>query len=119
MWLLLLLLLLLLSVHSDGGLSLPPLLLLLCLLPQEVDELGSDDDDDDEGAEDTDAHRDIRTGDDVDAGEEGGDQGLKATEIDAYWLQREISKYFAGADANAAQKLSEDVFAKLEATSTR
>ncbi len=76
-----------------------------------------DDEGDDDGAEDTDAHRDIRTGDDVDAGEEGGDQGLKATVIDAYWLQREISKYFAGADADAAQKLSEDVFAKLEAGS--
>lgn len=87
----------------------------LCL--QEVDELVEEDDGDDEGAEDTEAHRDIRTGNDVDAGEEGGKDGLKAVDIDAYWLQREISKDFAGIDADAAQKLSEEVFAKLEAGS--
>jgi pre-mRNA-splicing helicase BRR2 len=80
-----------------------------------VDELDEDADEDEEGAEDTDmAAHEVRTGGDVDAGEEDHDSGLKATEIDAYWLQREITKYFAGIDADAAQKLSEEVFAKLE-----
>lgn len=71
--------------------------------------------DEDEGAEDTDmAAHEVRTGNDVDAGEDAQDTGLKATDIDAYWLQREIAKYFAGIDADEAQKLSEEVFAKLQ-----
>jgi len=82
---------------------------------QEVDELAEDDAEEEEGAEDTDmAAHEVRTGNDVDAGEDARDSGLKATEIDAYWLQREIAKYFDGIDANAAQTLSEEVFTKLE-----
>jgi len=85
---------------------------------KEVDELvEEDEEEDEEGAEDTQANQDIRTGTDVDAGEEAADDGLKAIEIDAYWLQREISKYMPGIDANAAQKLSEEVFTKLQAGS--
>lgn len=84
-------------------------------MAQEVDELAEDDAEEEEGAEDTDmAAHEVRTGNDVDAGEDARDSGLKATEIDAYWLQREIAKYFDGIDANAAQTLSEEVFTKLE-----
>lgn len=35
-------------------------------------------------------------------------------EIDAYWLQRRISKAFGDIDPNAAQKLGEDTFAALQ-----
>lgn len=35
-------------------------------------------------------------------------------EIDAYWLQRRISKAFGDIDPNAAQKLAEDVFEALQ-----
>lgn len=35
-------------------------------------------------------------------------------EIDAYWLQRRISKAFGDIDPNAAQKLAEDVFDALQ-----
>lgn len=35
-------------------------------------------------------------------------------EIDAYWLQRRVSKAFGDIDPNAAQKLAEEAFAALE-----
>jgi len=35
-------------------------------------------------------------------------------EIDAYWLQRRISKAFGDIDPNAAQKLAEDTFEALQ-----
>ena len=35
-------------------------------------------------------------------------------EIDAYWLQRKISKAYGDIDPNTAQRLAEDVFAALE-----
>lgn len=37
-----------------------------------------------------------------------------AQEIDAYWLQRRVSKAFGDIDPNAAQKLAEEAFAALE-----
>ena len=48
---------------------------------------------------------DIRTtAMDVDAGEEGGDDGLlRVQEIDAYWLQRRIASALGYSDADAAK----------------
>lgn len=40
-------------------------------------------------------------------------------EIDAYWLQRRVSKAFGDIDPNAAQKLAEDVFEALQVGSWR
>ncbi|EFN58670.1 hypothetical protein CHLNCDRAFT_140958 [Chlorella variabilis] len=40
-------------------------------------------------------------------------------EIDAYWLQRRISKAFGDIDPNAAQKLGEDTFAALQMPDAR
>lgn len=41
---------------------------------------------------------------DVDAGEEGGDDGLlRVQEIDAYWLQRRIASALGYSDADAAK----------------
>lgn len=51
---------------------------------------------------------------DVDEGEEHVDTGLNVQEIDAYWLQRRISKAFGEIDANASQKLAEEVFVALQ-----
>lgn len=35
-------------------------------------------------------------------------------EIDAYWLQRRISKSFEGIEANESKKLAEEVFESLQ-----
>merc|ERR1712232_1260144 len=45
---------------------------------------------------------------------------LKVQEIDAYWLQREISKVFssARAEANQSQKLSEEIFDIISSSQT-
>lgn len=74
----------------------------------------SDDADDEQGKDDTEMGVDIRTNMDVDEGEEMLDTGLNAQEIDAYWLQRRISKEFDDIDANASQKLAEEVFIALQ-----
>lgn len=48
--------------------------------------------------------------DDVDAGEEARDDGLKVQEVDAYWLQRRIAKALGpSVDAPKAQALAEQV----------
>jgi pre-mRNA-splicing helicase BRR2 len=76
-----------------------------------------DDDEEDEGAdgEGDAAAGGVRTGGvDVDAGEEARDDGIPVQEIDAYWLQRRVSKAFGDIDPNAAQKLAEDTYAALE-----
>lgn len=52
---------------------------------------------------------------DVDAGEEGGDDGgLRVQEIDAYWLQRRVAAAFPQLDASAAQRMAADVFGALQ-----
>lgn len=52
-------------------------------------------------------------------GDEDG-QGLNAQEIDAYWLQRQVSKAFGGSlDANQAQQLADDVLGVLGSSSVR
>jgi pre-mRNA-splicing helicase BRR2 len=62
----------------------------------------------------------VRTGGmDVDAGEEAHDGGIPVQEIDAYWLQRRISKAFGDIDPNAAQKMAEDAFTALELPDAR
>lgn len=78
----------------------------------------SDDGDDEQGKDDTEMGVDIRTNMDVDEGEEMVDTGLNAQEIDAYWLQRRISKEFDDIDANASQKLAEEVFIALQVRPT-
>ncbi len=48
--------------------------------------------------------------DDVDAGEEARDEGLKVQEVDAYWLQRRIARALGPAvDAPRSQALAEQV----------
>lgn len=56
---------------------------------------------------------------DVDAGEEARDDGIPVQEIDAYWLQRRVSKAFGDIDPNAAQKLAEDTFDALQLPDAR
>lgn len=84
---------------------------------EELQEVVDDDDEEDEGAdgEGDAAAGGVRTGGvDVDAGEEARDDGIPVQEIDAYWLQRRVSKAFGDIDPNAAQKLAEDTYAALE-----
>lgn len=71
-------------------------------------------DDDAVGKDDTDMNIDIRTNMDVDEGDERVDEGLNVQEVDAYWLQRRISKAFGTIDANTSQKLAEEVFQALQ-----
>ncbi|KAL4451451.1 hypothetical protein ABPG75_007113 [Micractinium tetrahymenae] len=74
-----------------------------------------DDEDDEEPEGEEEGGTGVRTGGmDVDAGEEAADDGIPVQEIDAYWLQRRISKAFGDIDPNAAQKLAEDVFDALQ-----
>lgn len=56
----------------------------------------------------------VRTGADVEAGEEAREEGLKPADIDAYWLQRNISKAYGNLDENEAVKKSEEVFGALQ-----
>ena len=39
-------------------------------------------------------------------------------EIDAYWLQRRISKSFSDIEADTSKKLAEEVFEALQVTSS-
>ena len=56
----------------------------------------------------------VRTELDADAGEEARAEGLAPQEIDAYWLQRRISRAFGAIDADASQALAEKVLATLQ-----
>ena len=47
-------------------------------------------------------------------GPDGSEAGLKPQDIDAYWLQREISRAFGGQEAAQSQKLANEVFAILK-----
>ena len=75
------------------------------------------DPDDDDIDDDTDTMLppgEVRTGADVEAGEDARDEGLKPADIDAYWLQRNISKAYGNLDENEAVKKSEEVFSALQ-----
>ncbi|GIL50154.1 hypothetical protein Vafri_6292 [Volvox africanus] len=72
-------------------------------------------DDEDEG-DDNQPEVDLRTTtmNDVDAGEEARDDGLKVQEVDAYWLQRRIARALGpGVEATRAQALAEQVLGVL------
>ena len=70
--------------------------------------------DDDLATLEAEAARDeVRTGRDIDAGEEAMEQGLKPGEIDAFWLQRNISKAFGKLDETEAVLKAEEVFQAL------
>lgn len=74
-----------------------------------------EDEEDEEAEEEGGGGAGVRTGGmDVEAGEEAADDGILVQEIDAYWLQRRISKAFGDIDPTAAQKLAEDTFAALQ-----
>ena len=75
------------------------------------DEEGADDA---AGKDDTEMNIDIRTSLDVDAGDESMVEGLSVQEVDAYWLQRWVTKAFGTIDASASQKLAEEVFEAMQ-----
>ena len=57
----------------------------------------------------------VRTGADVEAGEEAVAEGLKPADIDAYWLQRNVNKAYSNSlDENEAVKKAEEVFNALQ-----
>lgn len=84
--------------------DLPPLLLLQ----------DPDDDDIDDETDTMLPPGEVRTGADVEAGEEVRDEGLKPADIDAYWLQRNIAKAYGNLDENEAVMKSEEVFNALQ-----
>lgn len=79
-----------------------------------VDELDEEEADEEGGGTGNGA---VRTGI-VDGGPEGADQGedglIPVKEIDAYWLQRQITKAFGEIEPTQAQALSEDTLAALQ-----
>ena len=75
-------------------------------------ELERDEEDEAEAAAAAAAGNVAQTGAQV--GGDDGDIGLKPQDIDAYWLQREISKAFGGQEAAQSQKLANEVFAILK-----
>eukprot|EP00887_Chlorella_sp_A99_P002917 scaffold6.g2917.t1 len=85
---------------------------------EELAEVVDEEDEEGEGEETLAEGEGVRTGMDVEAGEEGREEGI--SEIDAYWLQRRISKAFGGSiDPNQAQQMAEDVFAALQLSDPR
>lgn len=57
----------------------------------------------------------LRTGGDADDGEVAKEEGLHPQEIDAYWLQRQITRsYGDNIDADESQRLAELVFETLQ-----
>lgn len=62
----------------------------------------------------------VRTGADVEAGEEARAEGLKPADIDAYWLQRNVNKAYSNTlDENEAVKKAEEVFNALQVGGSR
>mmetsp|Transcript_3106 Transcript_3106/g.7162 ORF Transcript_3106/g.7162 Transcript_3106/m.7162 type:complete len:2217 (+) Transcript_3106:149-6799(+) len=81
----------------------------------EASDVDDEDDDGEGGGEEAAYGREVQ-GMDVDAGEEdAGDTGVKASDIDAYWLQRELAAAFGYTDAEAAEsrKMADDVLVAL------
>ncbi len=71
-------------------------------------------DEEDEGDDEPGRVDEVKTGRDVDAGEDEREEGLHPQEIDAYWLQRRIAQAFTDIDADASQKLAEEVLVTLQ-----
>ncbi|CAL8467727.1 g7265 [Coccomyxa elongata] len=71
-------------------------------------------DDEEEGEDELGRSGEVQTGRDVDAGEDEREEGLHPQEIDAYWLQRRIARAFTNIDADASQKLAEEVLSTLQ-----
>jgi pre-mRNA-splicing helicase BRR2 len=83
----------------------------------EASDVDDEDDDGQGGGEEAAEGRGVQ-GMDVDAGEEDvSDGAVKAADIDAYWLQREIAGAFGYTDAEASEsrKLADDVLEALAA----
>jgi pre-mRNA-splicing helicase BRR2 len=83
----------------------------------EMDEVVEDEDEDEEGGgeEGGGGGGAVRAGgaDAADAGGGGAGGGVAVQEIDAYWLQRKVSKAFPDLDAPQAQALAEEALAAL------
>ena len=102
------------STSSSCFLSKPPYYLHLIHSLLRIFQDPNDDDLDD----DTDTMLppgEVRTGADVEAGEEARAEGLKPADIDAYWLQRNVNKAYNNTlDENEAVKKAEEVFNALQ-----
>lgn len=55
----------------------------------------------------------VEGADDAGKGSEHDSNDIQVQDIDAYWLQREITKAVTGLDANEAQTLAEQVLSAL------
>ncbi|KAK2078632.1 hypothetical protein QBZ16_003472 [Prototheca wickerhamii] len=81
-----------------------------------------DEEEGEEGEEEEDARRAVRAGGDAaDAGAAGAAPGgaIPLQEIDAYWLQRRVSRALPALDAPAAQRLAEELLAALAVPDAR
>lgn len=80
--------------------------------------VGALQDEEDEGDDELGRVDEVKTGRDADAGEDEREDGLHPQEIDAYWLQRRIARAFTDIDADASQKLAEEVLTTLQVCPT-
>ena len=74
-------------------------------------------DPDEEDAEEMDTAvnpSEVRTGAAVETGQQARDEGLKPADIDAYWLQRNITKAYGSLDENDAVQKTEEAFNALQ-----
>ena len=89
--------------------------------PQEVDEVRDSDneeDEEDEGGVETQGGTQLKGGDDHGGEFETDDVNrLSVHDIDAHWLQRQLSKYYT--DANLSAKLAEDTLSILQIVDER
>lgn len=74
-----------------------------------------EDDEDDEGVEAM--GNNLLRGEQIDVGDDDQQNRLSVHDVDAYWLQRQLSKYYT--DANVSAKLAENVLATLQVSEER
>lgn len=83
---------------------------------QEVDEVG-DSDEEDEGGVEAQGSGMLKGGDDTDDADADEVGNLSVHEIDAHWLQRQLSKYYT--DANVSSRLAEETLMCLQIVDER
>lgn len=78
-------------------------------------DVGGQDVEEEEEDEEEHAGAELRTGGDADDGEVAKEEGLHPQEIDAYWLQRQITRAYGDTiDADESQRLAELVLETLQ-----
>ncbi len=78
-----------------------------------------DEEDEEEGAAEAATDAEVRARMDVDAGDDTTEGALNVQDIDAYWLQRQLTKAFESIQSEQAQQMAEEVLGVLETCDKR